>query len=93
MRVPCPCSQVECDGLSHLFWLGPKDPQTCQDMVGGIHDEVAHLDIKVDLKIELQAELYKGLKNPQVVPCKPVLPCPQVENSLSSCQPPVEVTE
>ena len=27
----CSCSHVECDGISHLLWLGPQDPQTCQD--------------------------------------------------------------
>ena len=93
MAVPCAGSHIECDDISHLFWLGPKDPQTCEDMVGGVHDEVANLHIVVYLEIILQAELHKGLQNPQVIPSQAMLPCPEIYNSLTCCQPPVEVND
>ena len=84
------CSHIECDGISHLLWLGSEDPQTCQDMVGSINDEVANFYIKIYLEVKLQTKLRKRFKNPQIVPCKPVLPCLHEDNSLSSCQPPVD---
>ena len=59
-------------------------------MVGSINDQVANFDVKVDLEVKLETKLYKGLKNPQIVPRQSVLPCPHVDNPLSSCQPPVE---
>ena len=37
-------------------------------MVWGVDDEVANLDVVVQLKVELEAELNKGLKNLQGLP-------------------------
>ena len=62
-------------------------------MVGGIHDEVSNFHIEVDFKIILQAELHKGLQNPQVLSSQAVLPRPEIYNSLTRCEPPVEVND
>lgn len=56
MGIPCPSFHIRRDGIFHLFRLGSENPQTCQDMVWGVDDEVANLDVVVQLKVELEAE-------------------------------------
>ena len=68
--------------------LSPQDSQTGEDVVGGIHYGVLHLDRKIEQKIHFQAELHQQSQEFEVFTCQTMLSCPHEDDALSSSQPP-----
>ena len=68
MGIPGPCPDIEGECIFHFLGLFLEDPQACEDMVWGIHDQIPDFDIKEELEVEVLTELYKKLKGFEILP-------------------------
>lgn len=58
MSIPGPCPYIEGECISHFLGLFLEDPQPCEDVVWGIHDVVLDFDIKEELEVKVQTQLF-----------------------------------
>ena len=59
MGIPSSLSHIKGEDIFDTLGLSPQDSQTGEDVVGGIHNGVLHLDGKIERKIHFQAELHQ----------------------------------
>ena len=62
MGVPGPSCHVERECVLDLLGLGPRDPETGQNVEGYVDDGVSDLHVEVQLEEVLLAELHESLK-------------------------------
>ena len=88
MGIPSSLSHIKGDDIFDTLGLSPQDSQTGEDVVGGIHNGVLHLDGKIERKIHFQAELHQQSQEFEVFASQSMLSCPHKDDALSSSQPP-----
>ena len=93
VSIPGIFPDVEGDNILNHLRLRLQDPQTRQNVIRSINNQVPHFDVKIQLEIHGGAEIHKNSENPQCFSLQAMMPCPHEAQSLSTSQPPLTKLE